>query len=286
MDPDAVVYYFSGSGNSLAVARDIAAGCGGELTAIASAIDEERITTDADIMGIVFPVYHGGLPNIVTRFCEKIGGLEKKYIFAVCTHGGSPALAIEHLADAVEARGGKLAAGFAVRMPFNYIGWSRRLREVDEETQKEMFDNWKSRSQGILAYFAARKTGTFETSSERIARLVESLRLYERIGKRAWLRRAGYREHTDLTFRESIRLMDRGFAYDENCDGCGICSRVCPVRDIEIVEERPVWRQRCEQCFACLQWCPKEAIQFGSRTAGGKRYHHPDIRVKDMLRRD
>jgi len=45
-----------------------------------------------------------------------------------------------------------------------------------------------------------------------------------------------------------------------------------------------MWQHHCEKCFACLQWCPQEAIQFGSKTSGRKRYHHPDVKLADMVR--
>jgi NAD-dependent dihydropyrimidine dehydrogenase PreA subunit len=102
--------------------------------------------------------------------------------------------------------------------------------------------------------------------------------------KKAWLRIAGYNESTDLPFLESIKLMDHGFRADENCTGCGTCEKVCPVGDIKMEGGRPVWLHKCTQCFACLQWCPKEAIQFGKGTSGRKRYHHPDVKLSDMMK--
>ena len=89
----AVVYYFSGTGNSFAVARDIARKINGELISIASVIDEESIKTDADMIGIVFPVYNQGIPYIIKRFINKTKySLGEKYIFGVCTCGDSPCL--------------------------------------------------------------------------------------------------------------------------------------------------------------------------------------------------
>lgn len=52
------VYYFSGTGNSLAVARGIADNTNGKLISIVSIIENERIISNADVIGIIFPVYH------------------------------------------------------------------------------------------------------------------------------------------------------------------------------------------------------------------------------------
>lgn len=58
------IYYFTGTGNSLAVARDIAGKTNGKLISISSVIDKESIKTDADSIGIVFPAYMAHLYGI------------------------------------------------------------------------------------------------------------------------------------------------------------------------------------------------------------------------------
>lgn len=85
------IYYFSGTGNSLAAARAIGGKTKAELIPISEVIKQDKIRVDADTMGIVFPSYLAalsGLPLIVERFVKKIQHIESKYIFAVCTCGG------------------------------------------------------------------------------------------------------------------------------------------------------------------------------------------------------
>jgi MinD superfamily P-loop ATPase len=80
-----------------------------------------------------------------------------------------------------------------------------------------------------------------------------------------------------------VPTMDRSFWVDEKCNGCGICKAVCPSGNIDLPEERPAWQHHCEQCLACIQWCSQEAIQFGKKTPRYKRYHHPEVTLKEML---
>ena len=61
------IYYFSGTGNSLYVAKDIAAKTVGTLVPIASVVGSNVIKVDSEVIGIVFPVYYGELPVIIKR---------------------------------------------------------------------------------------------------------------------------------------------------------------------------------------------------------------------------
>jgi NAD-dependent dihydropyrimidine dehydrogenase PreA subunit/flavodoxin len=287
----AEIYYFSGTGNSLFVARELAAKTSARLIAIPSVISMDTINPNADLVGIVFPVYHGGLPQIINRFAEKLVAIENRYIFGVCTYGDSPGLASEYLAKLIEPYGGELAAGFGVHMPYNYITpsfnlkdffGSFTLREIDPEKQQILFSEAHSKLDRIATFVNGRQTGILEVDGEFISRLVDAVHLHDTLGKTLWLKIAGITEPTGMPFRESIQLMDRAFRVDENCKGCGKCVKVCPVGNVELMDKKPVWHQHCEQCFACLQWCPQEAIQFGVNTPGKKRYHHPDVKFEDI----
>ena len=286
------IFYFTGTGNSLTAARDIAQKTDGKLISIPSVMEKQSIPIDSDALGIVFPVYHGGLPLIVHRFIRKIENLADKYIFGVCTYGDHPGLAIEYLKKLVCSQGGQLAAGFTVRMPYNYItppvGFknflsSFTLREIPIDKQQALFANEKEKMTEIAAFVSQRKCGAFETDMHLTSHLADALNLKETLGKSFWLKIAGVDKKTSLSFLESRQLMDQGFHTDEKCNGCGICTKICPVDNIDMAGGLPHWQHHCEQCFACLQWCPQQALQFGSKTGGDKRYHHPGVKLADML---
>lgn len=276
------IYYFSGTGNSLVVARDIADKTNGKLIHIASLIDKDRITTDAEVIGIVFPIYNaifGGLPFIVERFVEKIDNLDLKYIFVVCTCKGWSRLAISKLGEIIKTRGGKLSAGFTVQMPDN-------SSSTTIEKQQKLFNNWKKKKlENICHYIKAKKNGKFENTvfyNIIMAPFTSSiekttLNIYNKLANTS-----------NLKYSEIFSLADRSFFTDENCNGCGICAKICPVKDIKMINNKPEWQNHCESCLACVNYCPTKAIH-GNIASTEKltiRYHHPDVKLSDLLIRN
>jgi len=259
------LYYFSGTGNSLVVARDIAEKINGKLLSIPSVMDKENITTDADVIGIVTPSYYMRIPRIVERFIGKLINLQSRYIFAIVTVGGVAGGILERLSEAIDARGGNLAAGFIVRMPANYIHDAGALPVF---LQKMMFRSWRRKADKIAGHINRRNSGLQRKFNPLMTRIFS-----KRIDKHY----LGGELNPDI---------DKNFWTDNKCDGCGICLRVCPVGNIIMVNDKPAWQHNCEKCLACIQWCPREALQFGKGTIKRKRYHHPDVKLSDVLKRN
>ncbi len=275
-----VIYYFSGTGNSLVVARDIAGKMNGEIISIPSVIDNKNITTDADVIGIVFPVYNAvcqGMPIMVKNFANKLVNLDSKYIFTICTCLGWSNVTINKLGEIIKARGGKLSAGFTVIMPDN-------SSPVGKEKQLKLFNKWKKKLEIILRYIDAHKIGKFENPT--IFNLImipfllggkkKTIKLYSKLANAS-----------NLPYDELVHFSDRSFIVNDKCNGCGICVKICPANDIEMINDRPVWHNRCESCLACVNWCPQKAI-IGSIVSVNKvptGYHHPEVKLSNMYLR-
>src|SRR5512145_2970545 len=118
-----IIYYFTGTGNSLAAAKKIAAGLGDcDLVPIASLQNTAgEITPAADRVGIICPVYDAGIPLIVAEFAGRLNLSRSGYTFAVVTLGRIGISALHQL-DGILAknRGQHLDAAFAVPMPGNF----------------------------------------------------------------------------------------------------------------------------------------------------------------------
>jgi len=279
----AEIYYFSGTGNSLVVARDIAGKMDGNLISIPSVMDKESITTDADVIGIVFPVYYLGsvnIPLVVRQFVMKMDDISAKYIFAVCTYGGGAGSTLTILDKIIRESGGKLASGFGVQMPQNAF-------RKPFENKTKLYNNWKEKKCDFICEHVKAKDGWFDTDglfiglTVTIIEAMMKLDLLRPFFLKSMKKTATLPENSNFTFHEIIPFMDRSYSTDENCTGCSTCSKVCPVNNIKIVNDKPVWQHHCENCLACIKWCPQSAIHgYGELPEG---YHHPDVNISDML---
>lgn len=256
-----IIYYFTGTGNSLAVAKEIAAVLGDTGCVPLASLQGSKgpVIPQADRVGIVCPVYFAGLPSIVASFAGELDLTSVQYVFSVVTFGGSgESSALEQLDGILRGRSGRgLDAGFSVKMPGNYI---------------LMYDSLSGEKRdAVLA--AAR---------ERIARIAQEILQ----GRKQDLPHSFLQNiiHSLLysRFAAGVHGKDRQFTVSDACTSCGICAAVCPVHNIDLVEGKPAWKHRCELCCACIHLCPAEAIQAGRSTGKRQRYRNPAVSIDEL----
>ena len=253
------IYYFTGTGNSLAVAQKIANKIENSTIYSIPQVTNKQKSIKGNLIGIVCPIYMYNIPHIVADFISTIKSAD--YIFLVYAGGGHLGGAIKDLLKIFASNNLTVSAVCNVPMPSNYTPYGA----TPKEKQKELFAQVESHVDHIVeivtkkeTYFARPTNSFFETYI-----------------------------HPGLVYKlgySQIYRLDNSYTVDDKCNGCSICQKVCPVNNIIMKDKKPEWQNKCQQCYACLQWCPTESIQTGKKTIGVKRYHHPEIKAKDIIK--
>ncbi len=240
-----MIYYFSGTGNSLLVAKRLKELLPDSLSPMTSPQEPGNET-----IGLIFPVYSWGLPSVVKQFIT--GSLpqllqgKNSFVYAVMTCGDDMGYA-DRVADKLLRKHCHrcLDAAFSLFMPNTYVS----LPGFD-------VDNYEAATAKITA------------TSELLAGIAECIRRKERLvqlyrGDFPWLKTYILR----CLFKRFL-VTDKYFKVDESrCISCGKCRKSCPVGNIMLGESgHPVWQKQCTGCLACYHSCPQHAINYGRWT--------------------
>ncbi|KUE74287.1 hypothetical protein AUQ37_05205 [Candidatus Methanomethylophilus sp. 1R26] len=249
------IFYFTGTGNSLAIARKMQRK-GDELISIPHSLRSGATHYKDDVIGIVSPVYAGSAPKMVQDFLKRTE-LEAGYRWIVFTYGMVPGNPLWYLDPVTEAQGWKFDFEGCIEMPNSYLP----LAKIPKETSKECL-RWQDDSAWYLRNC---------------------------VDHRMKLRWSGYPENTAYT--SAMRGMwakivnshlNESFTVTDACVGCGICAKACPGHAIEIVDGKPVWQPRCEGCYGCINHCPHQAI-VSKKVKRPDRYINKDVTAADIV---
>ena len=231
-----MIFYFTGTGNSRYVAQKLAENLSD--TEVYSMVDYEsnhQIGGNDEKIGFVFPSYYGNLPRIVRNFVSGLSIHPDTYIYAIVTMGAFGLGSITMLEKALVEKNLELKYGRGILMPANYVA-----------KYNPMF---------------LRRTAK---SGKGIRKMADDIN-----GKRISVKRGRI---TAGNLYQNIEELDKGFFAEKRCSGCGLCERICPVRNIRLTDNRPEWLHHCEHCMACIHHCSEKAIQYGEKTKNRRRY--------------
>ncbi len=247
-----MIFYFSGTGNSLYTAKKIADSLSEETVDIASAYKNKEFNysfDDDDYLGFVFPVYFYGVPSIVKDFAKKFTASGHPFIFSVITCGGSIAAADGMFEKAL---GLKINASYSVKMPDNYIPMYNVPSTLEAKERLEAADKNIDK---IIPLLVKKQEKSISNNVKDRAQTLAMYAMYD-----------------------PMRTTKK-FYVTENCISCGKCATNCPVDAIQIKDGIPQWvSKKCVQCLACIHRCPTAAIQYGKSTEKRNRYVNPILK--------
>ncbi len=252
-----MVFYFSGTGNSLWVARSLAEAFSEPLVAMGDYFTKSANKqpyfrlAKGERIGFVSPVHSWGIPLLVKDFIRKVRFDNENIalIYAIFTCGDECGYTKQMFNELLMERGWQSHHIYSVQMPNNYIVFPGF--DVDEKTLEE---KKKQEAKQLLP---------------RLTRAIanDKPEHYYITGTLPWLK-----SKVIYPLFCKYALNSKPFHVSEKCIGCGICVMRCPTKNIALVADKPVWGKNCTQCLACIHYCPVRAIEYGRMTQKKGRY--------------
>lgn len=252
-----MIIYFSGTGNSRAVATALAA-----LTSDRVFPLTELPPADASWHGerliLVCPVYSWGIPPLVLDYVGRlsvpfIGETRRHRVWVVLTCGDETGRAPEMMEKALAGRGVTLSGIWDVQMPNNYVllpGFDVDPLDVERK-----------------------KLSRYPSRVEEIARCILEGRECRDYTAGSW---PGVKTRIVYPLFRRMGIVPSRWKASEACVGCGRCRDACPMGNVTLDAGRmPVWGGRCVSCLACYHVCPRNAVAYGKATRGKGQYFYP-----------
>ena len=253
-----MIFYFTGTGNSLYVAKKLQKVDGGKLIDMAQALKDKNFNykvNNGEKVGIVFPVYFWGLPTIVSEFISQLKLIRVKnpFIYTVMTYAEHVGKTDRYLAKILESKNLELNSSYSVKMPDNYILLFTYDFTKDNNYSK---NNVKNQIKAIIKDIKNNKQGFF---ADHGPFAVFSFFVYWTYG---------------------ILRKTKKFQVGENCISCGQCEKICPSQVIMMRDGEPKWvGSKCSHCTSCINRCPSKAIEYGNSTKKRERYVNPNVKL-------
>lgn len=247
-----MILYFTGTGNSAYIAKRM-----GELTedsfiSINKRIKENDVSeiNAASRLVFVVPTYAWRIPRIVEDWIAKTKFTGDLNAYFVMNCGDSIGNAKKYIKQLCKRKGFRYMGVAAIMMPENYIAM---FDTPEESVSRQIIEN----ANPVISKIAGmiREEKVFPDVQSNIVDCLHS-------------------SVVNTVFYPFIVKSDKFTAYDK-CIGCGICVKECPLNNIHLKENKPVWGKKCTHCMACISKCPTEAIEYGKNSIGKVRYRCP-----------
>lgn len=248
-----MVFYFTGTGNSLYIAKQLE----NEPISIPQIINEADLSFEDDKIGIVCPVYGHEMPKMVKRFIKE-ATFKTDYFYIILTYG--------------------MLHGGAAKIAYDY---SRSVgKNVAYAKTIVMVDNF------LPSFDMTKECSIDKKIDENLAVIKKDIASKKRQIEKANLKnRLIHRSYTAMTKNQDETVWSK-FKVEDSCTLCGTCKKVCPVGAIKLTGTKAEHTLvNCQACYACVHACPTKAIKFTIPEKNpNARYRNENISLEEIIK--
>ena len=232
--------YFSGTGNSKYCIYRFLEEYNNSSPAFSIEQDEAvtQIKSNSEII-ISYPVQFSNIPKILHDFIITNKRLWKgKRIFIIATMGLFSGDGAGILARLLKKYGASITGGLHLKMPDSIS---------DEKVLKR---NYEKNLELIRKAEAKIRKAVIQTKNGKPPQ--------EGLG--IWYHAAGLFGQRLYFYNKTRHYTDQLKINPEKCIGCGLCEKLCPMKNIKIVNGTAAAENKCTMCYRCISKCPRQAI--------------------------
>ena len=248
-----MVIYFTGTGNSRYCAQMLAKALNDDLLDAAgyikNGIAAELISDKPWVF--VGPTYAWQMAHIFSNFIRTgtFNGSEEAYFVLTC--GSEIGNAGQPLSELCAEKKFRYMGTLEVAMPENYVAM---FPVPNEETSADII----AAAEPVLEHGA-------QCVAQGVPFPTQKISIMDKL-KTGPINQGFYKFYVKAD----------GFFVTDKCVGCGKCVDACVLNNIRLEFGKPIWDQSCTHCMACICGCPTEAIEYGKRSQGKRRYFCPE----------
>lgn len=240
------ILYFSGTGNSLYIAKKVKESLGGDVLYVPNYKGDG---SEFERLIIVTPIYSYGMPRHVYELLPRLD--KTKELIVIQNYGGMVGGADYLMLKYCKKCGLNIKAIYVLKMPENFTVTftvpkfyiKSTLKKADAAIEKVILNIKK----GIMPLPKKKKT----------------------------------KEKKYLTNMSNWHIIGNRFCASEDCVKCGKCVKLCPVGNITLKNGKIEFGDKCIACLGCYHRCPRKAIRYLNKKKKD-RYINPHVNENEI----